>query len=86
VAAFKAGNTCSLDDLCLATEAAKAKCTREAGTLRARLDQILVTVYEYSKAVDVIIQQQPDITAVVWGAMRFLIQVSYTTSCNRLTK
>jgi hypothetical protein len=32
-------------------------------------------VNKYSKAVDVFIQQQPDITAVVWGSVRFLIQV-----------
>jgi hypothetical protein len=32
-------------------------------------------VNKYAKVIDVFIQQQPDITAVVWGSVRFLTQV-----------
>ncbi len=39
-------------------------------------NRLTKTINKYAKVVDVFIQQQPDITAVVWGTVRFLIQVS----------
>ncbi len=40
------------------------------------LSRLTKTINKYAKVVDVFIQQQPDITAIVWGTVRFLIQVS----------
>ena len=38
-------------------------------------NKVFKIVDKYAKVIDVFIQQQPDITAVVWGSVRFLIQV-----------
>jgi hypothetical protein len=37
--------------------------------------KILKEIHKYAQVVDVFIQQQPEITAVIWGSIRFLIQV-----------
>ncbi len=62
-------------DLVLATtdaqERFKSRLTR-AGHWTRQLVQCLL---KYGKGIDVFIQQQPDITAVVWGTVRFLIVV-----------
>ena len=42
--------------------------------LRPKYD-VFKIVDKYARVIDVFIQQQPDITAVVWGSVRFLIQV-----------
>jgi hypothetical protein len=39
------------------------------------LNKVSKIVNRYAKVIDVFIQQQPDITAVVWGSVRFLTQV-----------
>ncbi|KAH6684704.1 hypothetical protein B0J14DRAFT_573414 [Halenospora varia] len=67
---------CKLEDL-LATagELQKERDGKRSRT-RLRVERVIKTINEHSKVIDVLIQQQPDITAVVWGAFRFLIGVA----------
>lgn len=39
------------------------------------MENFLLIVNQYAAAIDVLIQQQPDITAVVWGCMRGMMMV-----------
>ena len=43
----------------------------------AKLQKLLLAVNKYALVADVLIQHQPHVTAIVWGCIRFLIQVCY---------
>jgi hypothetical protein len=42
---------------------------------QTKLEHALTAINQHAQVIDVLIQQQPDITALVWGAIRFLIGV-----------
>ena len=42
---------------------------------QTKLEEALKAINQHAQVIDVLIQQQPDITALVWGAIRFLIGV-----------
>jgi hypothetical protein len=58
---------------------------REQSALWKRVSEGLLAINEHAKAIDVLIQQQPDITALVWGATRFLIAVRNDRLIDRAT-
>lgn len=65
---------CTLDDLLSQVDKYKKRKLQRSTTLN-HIENIITTLDQHAKVVDVLIQQQPDITAIVWGAVRFLIGV-----------
>jgi hypothetical protein len=45
-----------------------------------RVGKVVQSLEQYFKAVDIIIQSNPEYAALVWGAMRFLLQASTSSS------
>jgi hypothetical protein len=56
--------------------AAKAEKDSKKWRYSKQLDRIIKGLDTYAKVVDVAINQNPEITSLVWGAIRFLLQVS----------
>lgn len=66
---------CKVDDL-LETVVSLSETRKKARSkAQTRIETALIAISSHAKAIDVLIQQQPDITAVVWGAFRFLLGV-----------
>jgi hypothetical protein len=66
---------CTFDALHQAAIDAKETCHSSRGTFQKKLEAFLDWVEPYVPVGDVLIQQQPNITAIVWGGLRFLIRV-----------
>jgi hypothetical protein len=66
---------CTLDKLLRDAVKLKDSCANQRSPAQKRIEDVLTTINTNAQVIDVIIQQQPDITAVVWGAFRFLIGV-----------
>jgi len=43
---------------------------------RKTMESSLLTFNQYATSIDVLVQHQPHVTALIWGAIRTLIQVS----------
>jgi len=65
-----------LQQLIKATEDAAQNCHAKKSNVQKKLELILSTLNRYATGVDVLIQQHPDTTALVWGVIRMLITVS----------
>jgi hypothetical protein len=65
-----------LQQLIVATQEAVKKCKAKKWNLQKSFERILSSLDRYATAIDVLIQQHPDTTALVWGAIRMLITVS----------
>jgi len=65
-----------LQQLIKATEDAAQICHAKKSNVQKKLELILSTLNRYATGVDVLIQQHPDTTALVWGVIRMLITVS----------
>lgn len=66
---------CNIDDLLNTVVHLNEARIKNRSVAQTRIETALTAVNSHAKAIDVHIQQQPDITAVVWGAFRFLIGV-----------
>jgi len=66
----------SLNDLLASARGAQAGCTAPSGSTRGKLEAIVQVANQYCPVADVMIQTQPHVTAIVWGAIRLLIGVS----------
>jgi hypothetical protein len=66
---------CTLDDLLKDAIRLKESCANHRSPAQKRIKDVLTSINNNAQVIDVLIQQQPDITAVVWGAFRFLIGV-----------
>ena len=77
-------NVSSINDLLKATEAAKEQCLADRGPFRKKLESILKTFDQYAPVIDVMIEHQPHITALVWGSIRGLLGVSLSLMIARL--
>ena len=52
-----------------------------------QMERVLRKVDKYAKIVDIVIQHSPEVTALVWGGVRFLLMVGQNPSCvNMLTR
>ncbi|KAF7507016.1 hypothetical protein GJ744_011040 [Endocarpon pusillum] len=58
------------------TQLAHERCYAERIPAAASCEKVLRAINKYALVVDVLIQHQPHVTAIVWGLIRFLIQVS----------
>jgi hypothetical protein len=58
------------------TRDAAKLCERSKSGVQKKLEQIVSTLNRYARAVDVLIQQHPDTTAIAWGIIRMLVTVS----------
>lgn len=67
---------CSLADLIGSAEECKNKNIKQRSPTRKYIENIVTTFNQHAQVIDVLVQQSPDITAVVWGAFRFLIGVA----------
>ncbi|CZR69763.1 uncharacterized protein PAC_19663 [Phialocephala subalpina] len=67
---------CTLAELFEAVDAAKEKSRASESRWRAKIDEALDRFQLYAPAVDVLIQQQPNITSIVWGSFRLLLHVA----------
>lgn len=65
----------SLKEFILFAEDAKKNCDAGHSIFRKKMDTILLWLSEYCVPIDVMIQHQPHITALVWGSIRCLISV-----------
>jgi hypothetical protein len=76
---------CTLDDLLKDAIRLKESCVNHRSPAQKWVEDVLTSINTNAQVIDVLIQQQPDITAVLWGAFRFLIGVcSFDTSLLRL--
>jgi hypothetical protein len=69
----------SLREVVEAAERARDGC-HDRGLVRTRLEQIIQEGIRHAPVVDVMVQHQPHITALVWGSIRLLIDVSIENS------
>ncbi|KAG4444114.1 hypothetical protein IFR05_000343 [Cadophora sp. M221] len=67
---------CKFEDLLNTVVSLNEARKQGRSTATARIETALIAINSHAKAVDVLIQQQPDITAVVWGAFRFLLGIA----------
>jgi hypothetical protein len=68
-------HSCSLFELVIATQEAHRQCYSKNIPGAANFKRVLQAVNKYALVADVLIQHQPHTTAIVWGCIRFLIQV-----------
>jgi hypothetical protein len=69
---------CSIDELHSTMEGLRIQCAKEnRGRAQKWLEGLAKSAQRYAPALDVIAQSQPDVTAVIWGALRFLIVVRH---------
>ena len=66
---------CTLGDLLKQADVLRDKNNKQRSAAQKQIESLLTTINQHAKVIDVLIQQQPDITALVWGAFRFLIGV-----------
>ncbi|KAH9210609.1 hypothetical protein DL95DRAFT_448675 [Leptodontidium sp. 2 PMI_412] len=67
---------CKFEDLLKTVVSLNEARKQSRSTATTRIETALIAINSHANAVDVLIQQQPDITAVVWGAFRFLIGIA----------
>ncbi|KAK0129464.1 hypothetical protein ONS96_000035 [Cadophora gregata f. sp. sojae] len=67
---------CKLEDLLKTVVSLTETHKKNRTVAQSRIETALIAISSHAKAIDVLIQQQPDITAVVWGAFRFLIGIA----------
>jgi hypothetical protein len=79
IAVLKEQNIGGIAELLNAIGLVKAKFHGTRGVHEAVVQKIAHTLSQYAAVVDIMIQQQPNITAVVWGSIRFLLQVKSPT-------
>jgi hypothetical protein len=68
---------CTLEDLLKEVVAIKINRDKRRSATQTKLEHALTAINQHAQVIDVLIQQQPDITALVWGAIRFLIGVCF---------
>jgi hypothetical protein len=66
---------CTLDDLLQDAIRLKESCANHRSPAQKWIEDVLTSINNNAQVIDVLIQQQPDITAIVWGAFRLLIGV-----------
>jgi ElaB/YqjD/DUF883 family membrane-anchored ribosome-binding protein len=66
---------CNLNDLLEDVAKLHDSKVKARSQAHQRIDSVVTALNTHAQVIDVFIQQQPDITAVVWGAVRFLIGV-----------
>ncbi|KAI9887893.1 MAG: hypothetical protein M1823_000281 [Watsoniomyces obsoletus] len=62
------------DVFSVVNEARVSKCSREDGGSTA--ERVSRTLNVYAKSIDIIVSSNPEYAALLWGSMRFLLQVS----------
>jgi hypothetical protein len=50
-------------------------CPKDRSEIRKSLESCLLIFNQYSQSIDILIQHQPYITALIWGSVRTLMQV-----------
>lgn len=65
-----------LDELKVATEQARHDCSESRRPLFIQIAKVLEQIDKHAPIIDVMIQQQPFFVNLVWGSVRFIIQVS----------
>jgi len=66
---------CTLNELFDAIDGARQKSRESRSSWKGKLDDGLERFAKYAPAIDVFIQQQPNITSVVWGSCRLILRV-----------
>jgi len=66
---------CALEDLLLDVTKLQEQRNKDRSDAQRRIDTVITSINQHAQVIDVLIQQQPEITAVLWGAIRFLIGV-----------
>jgi hypothetical protein len=67
---------CSLRELAQATKQAREKCYGARNSWLKGVRRVIQALHKFAPVIDSFVQNQPHITALVWGFFRFLIQVS----------
>jgi hypothetical protein len=67
---------CSLRELAQATKQAREKCYGARNSWLKGVRRVIQALHKFAPVIDSFVQNQPHITALVWGCFRFLIQVS----------
>jgi hypothetical protein len=71
---------CTFDALRKAAIDAKEKCDASRGAFQRKLEKFIDWIQPYTPVADVLIQQQPNVTTIVWGGLRFLLGVRQETT------
>ncbi len=66
---------CTLQELLQDITKLQESWKKDCSDTQRRIDTVITTINQHAQVIDVLIQQQPDITSVVWGAIRFLVGV-----------
>jgi hypothetical protein len=66
---------CTLEELLQDVTKLQESWKNDRSDTQRRIDTVITSINQHAQVIDVLIQQQPDITSVVWGAIRFLIGV-----------
>jgi len=67
---------CSLRELAQVTKQAWEKCYGARSPWLKGVRRVIQALHKFAPVIDSFVQNQPHITALVWGFFRFLIQVS----------
>ncbi|PMD60732.1 uncharacterized protein K444DRAFT_388061 [Hyaloscypha bicolor E] len=67
---------CTLEDLLQEVTKLQESWNNDRSDAQRRVDTVITTIDQHARVIDVLIKQQPDITSLVWGAIRFLIGIA----------
>ncbi|MCJ1284702.1 hypothetical protein MMC26_004038 [Xylographa opegraphella] len=67
---------CNIHDLLDSALEAQRKCSASRRSIRNFLEAVVKAANRYAPVIDVLVQPQPDIVALVWGAIRLLINIA----------
>ena len=67
--------TSSIEEILTLARDAKSASDKQRGTFQQKAETILEVFHKYATCFDVMVQQSPEITSIVWGSIRFLMGV-----------
>lgn len=67
--------TSSIEQILESARKAKSVSDKQRGTFQQKAETILAVFHKYAICFDVMIQQSPEVTSIVWGSVRFLMGV-----------
>lgn len=65
----------SIQEVIQSAKEAKESVDRDRSTMKIRFNEVIDTFNKYANIVDVMINHQPEYTALVWGSIRLMFQV-----------
>jgi hypothetical protein len=67
--------SCKLEELLGEASKLQQSNAGQRSVAQQRIEDVITAINQHARVIDVLIQQQPDITSIIWGAFRCLIGV-----------